>query len=338
MYSSVNNEHIVKLYDENSVNANAINEVDIGSFTTMHISGDYTSFYVEGIGKEHLENYNYMKIVDSNTFLLDFNTLSSTGKDISSTGDNNTCILRINVDSPVVISSSDGKTLYCTGYDLSGDINVYDYDFFGDERGVIVKLIVDNDTYSVKPISEFTDCALYNRDNYMSISGTSLDSINMDFDKGIQVDGNDYYFEAFLSTQEIVNDYGETNLVSVSGNAESDVCLTVNGTVISVETDSNITDVSVTNLVDNQCYTEKIGELSNDTSIPKLLLDYGDADGDGDITIIDATFIQRYLAELTMLSEKNLLAADADADDEVTILDATLIQRYLAELIDKIGL
>ena len=57
----------------------------------------------------------------------------------------------------------------------------------------------------------------------------------------------------------------------------------------------------------------------------------GDADGDGEVTILDATFIQRYLASLPTESfdEK---AADADEDKEITILDATAIQRHLAGL------
>lgn len=57
----------------------------------------------------------------------------------------------------------------------------------------------------------------------------------------------------------------------------------------------------------------------------------GDADTDGEVTIIDATAIQRKLAGLTpkKYDEK---AADADEDGEVMIIDATAIQRYLAGL------
>ena len=57
----------------------------------------------------------------------------------------------------------------------------------------------------------------------------------------------------------------------------------------------------------------------------------GDADTDGEVTIFDATAIQRYLADLPVpnFSEK---AADADEDGGVTIFDATAIQRYLADL------
>ncbi len=57
----------------------------------------------------------------------------------------------------------------------------------------------------------------------------------------------------------------------------------------------------------------------------------GDADGDGKVTVVDATAIQRMLASIPMafFDEE---AADCDGDEKVTILDATDIQRYLAGL------
>ena len=57
----------------------------------------------------------------------------------------------------------------------------------------------------------------------------------------------------------------------------------------------------------------------------------GDADTDGDVTILDATAIQRWLVNLPNAAFDEA-AADADGDEEVTILDATAIQRYLVAL------
>jgi hypothetical protein len=55
----------------------------------------------------------------------------------------------------------------------------------------------------------------------------------------------------------------------------------------------------------------------------------GDVDGDGSLTIIDATYIQR---KLVGLSIKNFIqeVSDFDKDGKLTILDATYIQRRLA--------
>ena len=57
----------------------------------------------------------------------------------------------------------------------------------------------------------------------------------------------------------------------------------------------------------------------------------GDIDGDNTVTILDATGIQQYLANLPTTSF-NRDAADTDGADGITILDATAIQQYLAKL------
>lgn len=62
---------------------------------------------------------------------------------------------------------------------------------------------------------------------------------------------------------------------------------------------------------------------------------YGDADDDGDVTILDVTYVQRYEANIALPSPLNTLNADVDADDDVNIVDATLIQRYLVGILKK---
>ncbi len=58
----------------------------------------------------------------------------------------------------------------------------------------------------------------------------------------------------------------------------------------------------------------------------------GDADGDGIVSIYDATRIQRFKVSLAYIEEDFKECADADNDKSITILDATVIQRYLAGL------
>ncbi|MBQ3416861.1 MAG: hypothetical protein IJH32_03410 [Ruminococcus sp.] len=57
----------------------------------------------------------------------------------------------------------------------------------------------------------------------------------------------------------------------------------------------------------------------------------GDADGDGIVSVLDATAIQKKLASIKTESF-NEDAADVDRDSKVTILDATYIQKHLASL------
>lgn len=62
------------------------------------------------------------------------------------------------------------------------------------------------------------------------------------------------------------------------------------------------------------------------------LLILGDADLNGEVTILDATSIQRHLARLSELNPIGLMISDVDGSNELTIIDATLIQRFLARL------
>lgn len=62
----------------------------------------------------------------------------------------------------------------------------------------------------------------------------------------------------------------------------------------------------------------------------------GDVDGDGVVSITDATFIQRHLAQLNTIDEARHKYADTDKDGRISIADATMIQRFLAQLIQEL--
>lgn len=59
----------------------------------------------------------------------------------------------------------------------------------------------------------------------------------------------------------------------------------------------------------------------------------GDVGLDGELDIMDATLIQRYIACIEQLPLSTLAFADADYDAVVSVLDATYIQRYIAKLL-----
>ncbi|MGN1467207.1 MAG: dockerin type I repeat-containing protein, partial [Ruminococcus sp.] len=59
----------------------------------------------------------------------------------------------------------------------------------------------------------------------------------------------------------------------------------------------------------------------------------GDVDGDGALTVSDATTIQSYLAELISENDLDLSVADYTKDGVIDVRDATYIQLVLAELV-----
>ncbi len=62
---------------------------------------------------------------------------------------------------------------------------------------------------------------------------------------------------------------------------------------------------------------------------------YGDVDMDSKLSILDATFIQRHLAKLVVLTDEQMERAMVSGEEKLSILDATTIQRKLAKIIDK---
>ena len=61
----------------------------------------------------------------------------------------------------------------------------------------------------------------------------------------------------------------------------------------------------------------------------------GDVDLDGEISVIDATQIQQFLAKYVPLSSNQQALADTDKDSILSVMDATQIQRLLARLITE---
>lgn len=61
---------------------------------------------------------------------------------------------------------------------------------------------------------------------------------------------------------------------------------------------------------------------------------YGDVNGDGDITVVDATLVQKHVVQLETLSADKQILADVNEDNTISVVDATLIQKYVVRLED----
>ena len=73
-----------------------------------------------------------------------------------------------------------------------------------------------------------------------------------------------------------------------------------------------------------------------ETSMEKILI--GDVDFDGQITIMDATMIQKYVAQEMDFNENEKLAADTDGNTIIDNDDATAIQEYLVKENERVKL
>lgn len=88
--------------------------------------------------------------------------------------------------------------------------------------------------------------------------------------------------------------------------------------------------------VETETPTELI-PTENATEVPtEKPFDLGDVDGDGDVSVIDATAIQLHVASIQLIPDDMLPYGDADKDGDVSVLDATQIQLFVAQIIETL--
>lgn len=85
------------------------------------------------------------------------------------------------------------------------------------------------------------------------------------------------------------------------------------------------------NYTDTILYERGFGLTYQAAPIPDTPI-LGDVDGDGVVTVLDATYLQRKLVDLPIPFEFSETVADVDGDGTATVIDATFIQRWLANL------
>ncbi len=95
---------------------------------------------------------------------------------------------------------------------------------------------------------------------------------------------------------------------------------------------------AVSNSIDYVLIDEKPSEPTQPT-IPENSYVLGDADEDCEVSVLDATMIQRLLASLIADEDgKITVRGNVDQDELLSIMDATLIQRYIAAYDDGLAI
>lgn len=149
------------------------------------------------------------------------------------------------------------------------------------------------------------------------------------------------------SSQNTVKDTGISTVT-----AEYDNKVTNTDYIIAVVKDPNANDIlSADNLLYiDQFTSDNDGKISVLLPVSSSVKDYeivlfgphkttkkGDVDGDGEVTVDDATAIQKYAVEFLEFDSEQIAAADVDGDGKVSIGDVTIIQKYIADIITSLG-
>lgn len=77
-------------------------------------------------------------------------------------------------------------------------------------------------------------------------------------------------------------------------------------------------------------YTVKV--WSADVTQNVEIFPIGDVNSDGDISVVDATLVQKYIVGLEKLTDLQKKSAEVNGDGDISVVDATLIQKYIVGL------
>ncbi|MDO4881768.1 MAG: carbohydrate-binding domain-containing protein [Oscillospiraceae bacterium] len=207
---------------------------------------------------------------------------------------------------------------------------------------------VDGEVSSVLSSSSlitFTAKASIGSTQYTDTKTASPFTANFVCDEGVE-SVNVYYTQDYTSADEtgvttaVARDSGTGNPVVTGDGQINFVVVLKNGyTLDSVTAEGAYKNVKDTGVENTYRITKVTGAVTINVTTGKSATpsDYtlGDVNGDGYITVADATLVQQHAAELITLTDTALLAADTNKDGYVTVADATLIQQYAAELIDE---
>ena len=207
---------------------------------------------------------------------------------------------------------------------------------------------VDGEVSSVLTSSSlitFTAKASIGSTQYTDTKTAAPFTASFNCDEGVE-SVNVYYTQDYTSADEtgattaVARDSGTGNPVVTGDGQINFVVVLKNGyTLDSVTAEGAYKNVKDTGVENTYRITKVTGAVTINVTTEKSATpsDYtlGDVNGDGYITVADATLVQQHAAELITLTDTALLAADTNKDGYVTVADATLIQRYAAELIDE---
>lgn len=267
----------------------------------------------------------------------------------------------------VNMGSGNGQTSDITG--LSGDVTIEitnegctTYKLTKNETPVSGLALLKKEAREVKAMtaSDYT-AASWNTVNSIMVTADALIAQGDEADETAITDTTAQLqsAKAALKIAVPVLTYAVAGKTTISGITAPDanVTVTVNGKAYNVTSDDVTGEFTVSGVTVTSSTTIKVdvtrNGLSSDaysynmsngniegyisptqpTTQPAITI--GDVNMDGNINVLDATEVQKYIADLVTLSADQIKAADTDKDGRVSIKDATLIQKKIAGIVNN---
>ncbi|NHM16427.1 leucine-rich repeat protein [Eggerthellaceae bacterium zg-887] len=291
----------VKVYDPNSVNHGTMQ----GDWATFQAFDNGTFVYSDattrghGLGSLTESNFNTLRFEQvKNPYVLaggignatalqntartmaysaspDFavnSSLDSSASTFASNQSTGTIEVTVPMDGSLTIQNAAGKNLDINGDILSGDIEILDEDYLEfDEESKRVLTIANSSEFKVESPSDAIEVEFSNDEKYLSVDAENVEEASVSLDDGVVLEGDDYSFEVWASTDEMIAE-NEKGLYSMKGKAKETVEVQVESDCVVVAGEKAIEDFSAAiyneTSKDELVQDEKGGsfELSNDES------------------------------------------------------------------------
>jgi len=147
------------------------------------------------------------------------------------------------------LENNDGLYLMFDGEEYSGDMAVYDINFFGEEPRIFSFVIDASDKFTVTNFRDSGTFSIYMGSEYYTASAVGATVLHFIKDNGIHIEGTDYSFSSALSRQETAA------LTRVSGQCTQESSMTYCQNGISLTTNGQYSSVNTTTIVENSVTT-----------------------------------------------------------------------------------
>ena len=253
-----NGSHRIKLYDMNSYDNNG------GKYIYMDISSDFKNFsFSDGNGKNiNQDNYTWLETEDWNKMKLLKNETASIAS-LSSVNSNGHASITLAENS--TITNADRKWLKYEDGKLSGDMTIYDVNpVSADENSLFLIEVDDSERFTIE--GNVLSASVGSDNGYMSVEGSGFTKVILSYNAGIQMEGGDYSFKAFIQTDNDINE-NQKGLASFEGKGTGTVTVKKNGKDATAA--GTLSDITAANYIGVEKYEETkeggISEISVNT-------------------------------------------------------------------------
>ena len=288
---------------------------------------DLSNIDIDGKNNE-ISYYNNGKFRSLNTYQSANNVNPLSNNVIDNTS--NVTNLVYDNNSSFKITDGNNNYLQYKDFELTGNIEILEEYSIDSSPKIETRLLLPyNDNYKIEVYSEDCDVSIGSNNNFYSIFGNSIEQVDIEYDKSIDIIGDSSDCKVALSTNN-----KDVDMISFDINNIQNVNIDISEDKVNVKTNKE-QEISLIKYKDTKTLEDKV--LVNDKS-KNIIKDYilGDTNDDSKVNIADALMIARYDAKLVTLTDGRLSVSDVTGDSKVNIADALKIARYDAKLIDSI--